>query len=86
MATQSVSASLISLFEPPVICRVSFSFRLAESYSLLVEHLLNKCAKVDKRLNWQVKEIDWTGYIIIIIESSYHFYLKFCTRIKFNRI
>jgi len=50
----------------------SGNYRLAESYSLLVEHLLNKCAKVDKRLCWQVKEIDWTGYIMI--ESSHHLY------------
>ncbi|KAL9952453.1 hypothetical protein ACROYT_G039712 [Oculina patagonica] len=39
------------------------NYRLAESYSQLVEHLLNKCANVDKRLCWQVKEIDWRGKI-----------------------
>ena len=68
-------STLISLFELAVICLLSCFFRLAESYSLLVEHLLNKCVKVDKRLCWQVMEIDWTGYVIITIESSHHLYL-----------
>ena len=36
-------------------------FRLAGSYSQLVEYLLNKCSKVDLRLKWQVKEINWKG-------------------------
>ena len=33
--------------------------RLAESYSQLVKHYLDNSVEVDKRLNWQVKEIVW---------------------------
>ena len=39
-----------------------FSFlRLEGSYSILIAHYLNKCKKADKRLNWVVREIKWTG-------------------------
>lgn len=37
------------------------NFRLAGSYSLLVEHFLKKCSEVEKRLCWQVTEVNWKG-------------------------
>ena len=39
----------------------TFSFRLAESYSQLVKYYLANSMDVDKRLNWQVKEVVWKG-------------------------
>ena len=39
----------------------TFSFRLAESYSQLVRYYLDNMMDVDKRLNWQVKEVVWRG-------------------------
>ncbi|KAJ7383975.1 hypothetical protein OS493_024665 [Desmophyllum pertusum] len=36
-------------------------FRLAESYSQLVKYYLDNSVHVDKRLNWQVKEVVWKG-------------------------
>lgn len=36
-------------------------FRLAESYSQLGKYYLDDIIDVDKRLNWQVKEIFWKG-------------------------
>ena len=38
-------------------------FRLAESYSQLVEYYLDNTTDVDKRLNWQVKKIVWKGKV-----------------------
>ena len=35
--------------------------RLAASYSQLVEYYLSKCEDVDKRLEWQVKDVVWKG-------------------------
>ena len=35
--------------------------RLAGSYSLLLERFLNKSSEVEKRLCWQVPEINWKG-------------------------
>ena len=39
----------------------AFFLRLAESYSQLVKYYLDNGIDVDKRLNWQVKEILWKG-------------------------
>ena len=35
--------------------------RLAGSYSLLLERFLNKSSEIEKRLCWQVPEINWKG-------------------------
>ncbi|XP_078349624.1 putative flavin-containing monoamine oxidase A [Oculina patagonica] len=37
------------------------NFRLAESYSQLVKYYLDNSIDVDKRLNWQVKDVVWKG-------------------------
>ena len=41
-------------------------FRLAESYSQLVKYYLDNSVEVDKRLNWQVKEIVWKGKPLLL--------------------
>ena len=41
------------------------SFRLAESYSQLVKYYLETSMDVDKRLNWQVKEVAWKGKTLL---------------------
>jgi len=56
-------AAIYSLYH---YCYLYVVFRLEGSYSLLLSHFINKCAKVDKRLNWPVKEIKWTGEIKLI--------------------
>ena len=46
---------------PTLFVIETFSFRLAESYSQLVKYYLVNSMDVDKRLNWQVKEVVWKG-------------------------
>lgn len=56
----ALKSSLISFLLITFVALLLF-FRLAESYSQLVKYYLDNSVEVDKRLNWQVKEIVWKG-------------------------
>lgn len=44
--------------------------RLEDSYSKLVAYFVDKCTRVDKRLCWQVKEIDWRGINLETVDGE----------------
>ena len=85
---QYISFFSVFIFQGIFYCFFKFFFRLAGSYSLLVEHFLKKCSEVEKRLCWQVTEINWKGKVVweTFICLLYNTIYIPCTRFQWELI